>query len=132
MGEETIFVPWITASDWDASGQTFSLTANIGDVLEEHRREVSIPYWYGARLTVKMSSFPNNPFFWELPRRIPTRDTDESSASYRVGRLPVRSDQSNGMTTVSLSRILAALTRGYRPSKRGYFACQETIGTKMG
>ena len=36
--EETIFVPWITASGWTASDQTFSVTANLGDVLKEHRR----------------------------------------------------------------------------------------------
>ena len=38
LEEETIFVPWITASGWVASDQTFSVTANIGDVLKEHRR----------------------------------------------------------------------------------------------
>ena len=39
LEEETIFVPWITASGWDASDQTFSVTANIGDVIKERRRE---------------------------------------------------------------------------------------------
>lgn len=38
LEEETIFVPWITASAWVANGQTFSVTANISDVLKEHRR----------------------------------------------------------------------------------------------
>ena len=38
LEEETIFVPWLTASGWVASDQTFSVTANIGDVLKEHRR----------------------------------------------------------------------------------------------
>ena len=38
LEEETIFVPWITASGWVASGQTFSVKANIGDVIEECRR----------------------------------------------------------------------------------------------
>ena len=38
LEEETIFVPWITASGWVASDQTFSVTANIGDAIEERRR----------------------------------------------------------------------------------------------
>ena len=34
--EQTIFVPWLTASEWTASSETFSVTANINEVLEEH------------------------------------------------------------------------------------------------
>ena len=32
----TIHVPWITASMWTASGESFSVKANINEVLEEH------------------------------------------------------------------------------------------------
>lgn len=31
--EQTIIVPWITASEWTAKGEAFSVTANINDVL---------------------------------------------------------------------------------------------------
>ena len=36
--EQTIHVPWITASEWTANGERFSVTANINEVLKEHRR----------------------------------------------------------------------------------------------
>ena len=34
--EETITVPWITASEWTARGTDFSITADIRDLLDEH------------------------------------------------------------------------------------------------
>ena len=34
--EQTIIVPWITASEWTASSKTISATANIDEVLKEH------------------------------------------------------------------------------------------------
>lgn len=34
--EQTIIVPWITASSWTASRNAFSVTVNIAEVLEEH------------------------------------------------------------------------------------------------
>ena len=36
--EQTIHVPWITASKWTAKGESVSVTANINDVLREHQR----------------------------------------------------------------------------------------------
>ena len=33
---KTITVPWITASEWRATGATFSVKADIGDVLDRH------------------------------------------------------------------------------------------------
>lgn len=44
--DETIVVPWITASSWTASGESFSATADISDVLEEHGNGVyTIVVW---------------------------------------------------------------------------------------
>ena len=34
--EQTLIVPWITASEWTASRNAFSVTVNINEVLEEH------------------------------------------------------------------------------------------------
>ena len=34
--EQSITVPWITASEWTANGETFSVTADLGGVLAEH------------------------------------------------------------------------------------------------
>ncbi len=34
--EITVHVPWITASNWTASGESFAVKANINEVLEEH------------------------------------------------------------------------------------------------
>ncbi len=34
--EQTIIVPWITASSWTASRNAFSVTVNVAEVLEEH------------------------------------------------------------------------------------------------
>ncbi|MXY47078.1 MAG: hypothetical protein F4Y44_08860 [Chloroflexi bacterium] len=36
--EQTIFVPWITASKLEVSDESFSVTANINDVLKKYRR----------------------------------------------------------------------------------------------
>ena len=34
--EQSITVPWITASEWTADGESFSVTADLGGVLAEH------------------------------------------------------------------------------------------------
>ena len=34
--ERTVHIPWITASNWAASGEAFSVKANVNDVLEEY------------------------------------------------------------------------------------------------
>ena len=44
--DQTIIVPWITALQWTAVGESFSVEANIGDVLAEHGAGVySIMLW---------------------------------------------------------------------------------------
>lgn len=43
---QTIIVPWITALQWTAAGESFSVQANIGDVLAEHGAGVySVILW---------------------------------------------------------------------------------------
>ena len=34
--EQTLHIPWITASKWTASEESFSVSANIDEVLKEH------------------------------------------------------------------------------------------------
>ena len=44
--DQTIIVPWITALQWTAVGESFSVEADIGDVLAEHGAGVySITLW---------------------------------------------------------------------------------------
>ena len=44
--EQTITVPWVTALEWEAKGGSFSVTADISDVLDEHGEGVySIKVW---------------------------------------------------------------------------------------
>ena len=43
---QSITIPWITASEWQASGETFSVRADISDLLREHGNGVySITVW---------------------------------------------------------------------------------------
>lgn len=46
QNDQTIIVPWITALQWTAVGESFSVEANIGDVLAEHGAGVySVMLW---------------------------------------------------------------------------------------
>ena len=78
--------------------------------------EEFIPSWYGARLTVRMSSFPNTPFFRASRHQTPTRASDESVDAHYFGSLPAHSDQNNRLKTVSLCRALTTPTQGYGPA----------------
>ena len=43
---QSVTIPWITASEWKASGETFAVRANISDLLQQHGSGVySITVW---------------------------------------------------------------------------------------
>ena len=44
---QTIIVPWITASEWTARGESFSVTANIQEELDEHGNGVYTVFVWG-------------------------------------------------------------------------------------
>ena len=44
--EQSITLPWITALEWTAKGEIFSLTADLGDLLAKHGKGVySLIVW---------------------------------------------------------------------------------------
>ena len=44
--EQTITVPWVTASEWTARGEVFSMAADLGDLLAKHGKGVySLIVW---------------------------------------------------------------------------------------
>lgn len=45
-GSQSVTLPWITASEWTASGETFTVRADISDLLREHGNGVySVTIW---------------------------------------------------------------------------------------